>query len=187
MGGSAAGEPLPTSRELMRMSSFERRQWFDRRRALASGLSEAEIDRIFDKWAEAQREIHARIAANHAAGRMVRPGLRSYDRQLREFLDDDEFDVALFATGQTNRVELRAPTDDGGAMADGLQPGDIIESYDGAPVFRLVELQLMIRHSDPGQDVPIVVRRGGQLIDLTVPGQHPLGPKSPERSAPMLQ
>jgi predicted metalloprotease with PDZ domain len=184
-GGTATGEPIPQARDLMRMSNFKRRQYFDRRAARAAGLSEAEIDRVFEEWAEAEHEIHQRIAANHAAGRRVRPGTRSYDKQLREFLDDEDYDLALYATGQRNRVELVAPAPGRGEMAAGLQPGDLVESYDGQPVFRLTELQQMIKRTGYGTDVPVVVRRGGEIVELTVPGKHPLGPKTSERAAPM--
>jgi len=171
----------------MRITGFKRRQWFDRRSLSAAGVSDADVDRVFEKWAEAEREIHARIADDHAAGRWVRPGPRSYDRQLREFLDDEEFDVALFATGQANRVELHAPRIDRLALADGLQPGDLIERYDGQAVFRLTELQQMIKGTELGEAISIVVRRGDEMVELIVPGRHPLGPKTPNIATPNLQ
>lgn len=176
----------PSNQELMRMPNFERRQHFDRRPLRAAGLSEQEIDALYERWSEAEREIHLAIAENHAAGIRLRPGPLSYDAALRESLDDDDFDAALYATGQQNRVLLREPADGGRLMADGLQPGDFIESYDGERIFRLVDLQLLMKETSEDESIPLVVRRGDEFIELMVPGRHPLGPKSPGRAPPPL-
>jgi len=184
---AAAADTMPTPQELMRMTNFDRRQFFDRRAARAAGLTEAEIDQVYERWAAAERAIHSRIELDHARGRRVRPGTRSYDADLREFLEDDEFDVALYATGQMNRVHLSEPKEGGRPLAEGLLAGDIIESYDGEPVYRLIDLQLMMKETSAGEYVTVVVRRNGELVEVDVPGRHPLGPKTPRRTPPMAQ
>jgi hypothetical protein len=175
---------MPSPQALARMTNFDKRQYFDRGAARAAGFSEAEIERVHAHWRAAERALHERIEADRAAGRRVRPGTRAYDEALREYLDDDEFDLVLYATHQLNRVHLRAPAEGGRPMAEGLQPGDIVERYAGEPVYRLVDLQLMIKQTSSDEIIPVVVRRGDQLVEVDVPGRHPLGPKSPYRTPP---
>lgn len=181
----ARPDHMPPRRELARMTNFDKRQFFDRSAARAAGLDDAEIEQLYQRWLAAERAIHSRIALDAANGRPVRPNTRSYDDALREFLDDDELDVALYATNQLNRVHLVAPEQGGRPMAEGLLPGDVIETYDGQRVFRLVDLQLMIKETTREDVIPVVVRRGGQLVEVDVPGRHPLGPKTPRRTVPL--
>jgi membrane-associated protease RseP (regulator of RpoE activity) len=54
------------------------------------------------------------------------------------------------------------------AVRAGLQAGDRIESYDGHKIKSYTGLQELIRASG-GRTVPVVVRRGGQDLPLTVP------------------
>jgi membrane-associated protease RseP (regulator of RpoE activity) len=53
------------------------------------------------------------------------------------------------------------------AVRAGLRPGDRIESYDGHKVKSYTSLQELIRGSG-GRTVPVVVRRGGQDLPLSV-------------------
>ncbi|MBO3084417.1 M50 family metallopeptidase [Cellulomonas fengjieae] len=53
------------------------------------------------------------------------------------------------------------------AAAAGIEPGDVVVSYDGTEVTSWSQLSALIR--DTGEEaVPIVVERDGQLVDLTV-------------------
>jgi membrane-associated protease RseP (regulator of RpoE activity) len=54
------------------------------------------------------------------------------------------------------------------AVKAGLRPGDRITSYDGHKITSYDQLQELIRASG-GRTVAIVVRRGGQTLDLNVP------------------
>ena len=54
------------------------------------------------------------------------------------------------------------------ALAAGLLPGDEILTYDGLPVTNWSELLTDIQDAGTGRAVPIEVRRGGQVVELTV-------------------
>ncbi len=50
----------------------------------------------------------------------------------------------------------------------GLRPGDVIVRFAGEPIGSVTDLLGAVRASRPGQQVPLSVRRSGQLVELTV-------------------
>jgi RNA polymerase sigma-70 factor (ECF subfamily) len=52
----------------------------------------------------------------------------------------------------------------------GLREGDVLVSYDGAPLTNLEELQACVSARPYSQKVPLVIRRGGESRTLVVPG-----------------
>ena len=56
-----------------------------------------------------------------------------------------------------------------GALGEraGVRPGDIVERLAGEPVHSVDELERVARSLQPGQRVPIVVRRAGQHLILS--------------------
>jgi hypothetical protein len=174
---------FPPTNDLRRMPSFERRQHFDRRQALSANRSVEDVEVLYEKWKAAELMIHSAIAERTEEGHRGKPQPRMYDAALREYLEDDEFDVVLYSTGQLNRVRLES----GGKrpMADDFLPRDIIVSYDGEPVYRLIQLQGLIKAGQQGVDVPVVVRRGSQLVVVNAPGLHHLGPQTARRMRPI--
>ena len=53
------------------------------------------------------------------------------------------------------------------AAAAGIQPGDVVVSYDGTDITSWDQLSVLIRASD-AEPIPVVVERDGELVDLTV-------------------
>lgn len=53
------------------------------------------------------------------------------------------------------------------AAAAGIEPGDVVVSYDGTEITSWDQLSGLIRGSG-AQEVPVVVERDGELVDLTV-------------------
>ncbi len=187
MTASEANESsgMPSRRELSRMSSFKRRHYFDRRAAAETGMSPEEVEELYKKWEVAQLAIDVGVQQSIEEGRPRRPGPRIYDDKLRDFLSEDEFDVVLYATDQLNRVRLGSPAEGGRPMAEGFLPGDVIETYNGVPVHRLTDLQLMMKAQRGVESVPVTVRRNQLLIQLSAPGGHHLGPKYPRHIPPI--
>lgn len=176
---------FPSEAALRRMPAFERRKHFDVRAALRAGLTPEEVEALHEKWETAEMAAELTFEDRFGKGRRAKPGPRLYDQLLREHLNDDDFDVVLYSTGQMNRVRIESVEGRPDAYADQLQPGDVIESYDGERIFHLSQLQKLIRAGEEGTVVPYTIRRGNEIIALEAPGRHPLGPKSPRALAPL--
>ena len=54
------------------------------------------------------------------------------------------------------------------AESAGMQPGDIVLSYDSRAIRSMNQLFALVKKSTPGQSVPVVVFRGGQQFGLDV-------------------
>ena len=67
-----------------------------------------------------------------------------------------------------DRGNLRALVPGGPAEQAGLQPGDVITSFDGRPVSGPEELIVAIRSRQPGETVEIGYDRGGGEATVTV-------------------
>ncbi|MEX0716337.1 MAG: PDZ domain-containing protein [Planctomycetaceae bacterium] len=70
-------------------------------------------------------------------------------------------------------------TPDEAADKAGIRPGDTVLEFDGRPVADFQSLIDLIMEKQPGEEVPAIVRRGGQELELTVE----LGAWSSRRSA----
>jgi len=70
-------------------------------------------------------------------------------------------------TVTAEQTECAAGDPESPAAAAGLEPGDTVVAYDGAPVTSWDQLSGMIRGS-AGETVPVVVERGGQDVTLSI-------------------
>jgi C-terminal processing protease CtpA/Prc len=52
------------------------------------------------------------------------------------------------------------------AAVAGIQPGDVLVAFDGAPIDTMIEWIKTIRSLRPGETVRITIRRGGQELEL---------------------
>jgi hypothetical protein len=67
---------------------------------------------------------------------------------------------------QAEGVRLAGATDGSPAAAAGIREGDIIVQFAGRAIQNLEDLTTLLRSKKPGDDVEIVVLRGGQTITL---------------------
>lgn len=95
-------------------------------------------------------------------------------KPLRSELGDEAFDYYLYASGQTNRVEVLSVMQNSAAEQTGLQPGDYIHSYDQIRMFNWIELKRATAEGELGEYVSIDIIRDGQQFNLWVP-RGPLG------------
>ncbi|MBI1378745.1 MAG: PDZ domain-containing protein [Frankiales bacterium] len=72
------------------------------------------------------------------------------------------------------------------AQLGGLQPGDVIVSFDGTPVSTWDDLLVAIQKA-PQAPVPVVVERNGSTVTLTVPVSTALRPVTGPDGAPTRQ
>jgi len=68
--------------------------------------------------------------------------------------------------GNTRGALIAGVTEDGPAAGAGIQPGDVVVSFDGHPVNAMRDLPRMVADAPIGKEVEIVVIRKGQEVKL---------------------
>jgi membrane-associated protease RseP (regulator of RpoE activity) len=93
---------------------------------------------------------------------------------VRDEIGVDSFDRYLFETGQDNRVLVDSIIPGSAGEESGMLPGDVIENYGEQKVFNFRDLRGATSDGERGELVPVVVRRGGQRLELWLP-RGPIG------------
>lgn len=146
-----AGVPETTAEEIIwRQSEVELEQLELRDKAIREGWFRT------DRYYDSVRELDAE-------------GL-----DLRAEIGEQAYDQYLFQTGESNRVKVTALIQGSAAEQSGLMPGDIIENYDGEPVFSLSDLRNATTRGTRGETVPVTIRRSGNLMEANV-SRGPMG------------
>jgi membrane-associated protease RseP (regulator of RpoE activity) len=155
----------------------------DRRAALRSaGVADDVAEEIV--WLQGQEELD-RLELRDQALREGWFGTDRYRAELSEIsaqgpdlradLGDDVYDRYLFAAGEDNRILVEGVIAGSVAEEIGLQPGDIIERYDGGRVFTFGELRRATSEGTRGELVDVQIRRAdGSVVQSWVP-RGPLG------------
>jgi membrane-associated protease RseP (regulator of RpoE activity) len=151
---------------------------FDALSLVASGYSSQEAERLRERW---ERLTLDRLELNNRAlreGWLLEPRLqeehRALDTVFREDVGEEGYDAFLYATGQPNRVRVKEVIARSPASHAGVQPGDVIVSYDGERTFGARDLQLATAQGRRGDLVRIEVVRDGRPLTLRVE-RGPLG------------
>jgi hypothetical protein len=151
---------------------------FDAAGLVAAGYPAREAERLRERW---ERLTLDRLELNNRAlreGWLREPRLqeehRALDAVFREDVGEEGYDAFLYATGQPNRVRVREVIARSPASHAGMQPGDLIVSYDGARTFAARDLQLATAQGRRGDLVRIEVVRDGRPLTLRVE-RGPLG------------
>jgi hypothetical protein len=167
---AAQAEEVPASRHAPHQQPAEERPTFDEAALLASGVEPHDVARLRELWEEVEMD---KLYLNDRAARegwlfskRHRRQTRALQRTLREELDEESYDLLLFATGRSNRVVVREVLDRSPARSAGLEPGDVIFSYDGARVFNVGELRSSTAGGSEGETVRLEVLRKGELVGL---------------------
>lgn len=151
---------------------------FDAESLVAAGYSSQEAERLRERW---ERLTLDRLEVNNRAlreGWLLEPRLReehlALDAVFREDVGEEGYDAFLYATGQPNRVRVKEVIARSPASHAGMQPGDVIVSYDGERTFGTRDLQLATAEGRRGDLVRIEVVREGRPLTLRVE-RGPLG------------
>lgn len=81
-------------------------------------------------------------------------------------IDEDDAKVWGLAPGTTG-VLVNSVIEDSGAAAAGIEPGDIIISFDGKPIKEAFDFPRFIADTEPGSEVPIELIRQGERMTLS--------------------
>jgi regulator of sigma E protease len=119
-----------------------------------------------------QMNIRAMLNLNHAIPLVVERGGQRVPLSLMVTDDSKGKDFSLFKTGflpalQAEPVSVNSVTDNSPAAKAGVQKGDIFQSIDGH-VFHGTESIINYLQSRKGAPVTVEVKRGGQVIPMTL-------------------
>ena len=162
---------------------------FDDERLLAQRVHPSDVARLHDLW------VNHELERESIADRALREGwfmqkrhsaeLAQLDRELREDLQDADYDRYLYALGEPNRLRAGEVLEGSTARAAGLRRGDTILRYNDVRVFKPGELLLASSGGNPGDMVPVDIDRDGYRKRIYVE-LGPLGVKIEHDSGPPL-
>jgi len=93
---------------------------------------------------------------------------------LRDEVGADAYDRYLYETGEDNRILVDSVIPGSAGDENGLLPGDVIERYGDEPIFGFRDLRGATTDGQPGELVPVQVRRGGGTVEVWLP-RGPIG------------
>jgi hypothetical protein len=154
--------------------------WFDDEALAAAGLLPHQIDRLRDIFNASEMGL---IELEHQARREGWYGkprywraLRAMRNGLRKEIGEEDFDLLLYATGRKNRVVVDDVLRNSPGEQAGLEPGDVVLSYEGRRIFKAPELKQATVQGQRGDRVVIDVLRDGEVVRVYAT-RGPLGAK----------
>ena len=143
---------------------------FDADRLRRFGFGDEEIDQIRKDFSDYASAVRAESEDGRVpAGYLLDPDERESRRRLRaRYLTDREFDAALFATNQANRVQIVRLRENARTRKVGLRPRDQIISINGLRVFDLSDFEDGRARRREGQLHELLVLRGDKVFDVNV-------------------
>jgi len=148
---------------------------------IAAGFDQEETVFLNERWGEQQMDL---LYLQDQATREGWLGTPQYAQSVRELINGpgsmreeigrEAYDRFLYGSGQSNRVVINSVINRSPAQAIGLQPGDMILSYDEQPVFSASDLGRAISSGEPGERIVLEIDRAGQRVDLEL-ARGPIG------------
>jgi len=178
--GSAAGD-----------GEAESGLWFDEDELRSAGILPHEIERLRDLFNSSEMQL---IDLEHQARRegwYRKPRywkeLRNMRSELRQEIGEEDYDLLLYAAGRNNRVVIDGILRDSPGERAGLEPGDVVLSYEGRRIYKAPELKHATVQGRAGDRVTIDVLRDGERVRVYT-SRGPLGARlRPERILPLVQ
>ncbi|MEE2674521.1 MAG: PDZ domain-containing protein [Myxococcota bacterium] len=167
--------------EIESLKAKRREEWFDNEVLLRGGFDPEEIEALNEYYELIELE---RLFVRDEATREGWLGKPRYHRRMRELDErynalrfeygDDRYDWLLYASGEDNRVRVQRVMQHSSADDVGVEPGDIILSYEGERIFDVPSLQHATSGGRARETVSLDVEREGEHIRL-YPPRGPLG------------
>ena len=161
--------------------SSGQRNWFNQQAMLDAGVDPGKVNYIKDTFEQAEMD---RLYLQDQATREGWINSERYTKELQEInnrtadlrnqLNEKEFDSYLYAAGLPNRVLVQSVLSTSPANNAGIQAGDTILKYDNKRVFNWSDLTGATRGGNPNETVSVTVERDGQTQQLYMP-RGPMG------------
>ncbi len=156
------------------------RAWFDEQALLDSGMEVAlasELRQFFERLEMERLMLRDRSAReNWERGRLREEMQTLGDREqgLRERLGDEAYDAYLYASGQTNRVEVSSVLESAQAGQAGIRSGDFIVRYDNERIYNWRDLRDATTSGEITDTIEVEVERDGETLQFYL-ARGPLG------------
>lgn len=165
-----------------------RNRGFDADKLRQLGLDDFDISNIEDVFNELElRKIYLVNEAQRGSwirSQRFRDESRQLQGELRKSLDNQQYDLLLYATGQNNRVEITSTIPNSPAETAGILAGDKIIQYGEQTIFSPKELHDATIRGEAGELVAVAVQRGNEKLTLYLP-RGPIGTRfRPSNEAP---
>lgn len=177
-GGGEAGAPDAATAVVPFVDPASAAAGFDATALLERGYTEAEIQRLRERFEAFELEMLYLGDRARREGWRQRPLFQREAQRLRTALRDElgdrDFDAALYASGRNNRVVVAGVLADSAAARAGLRAGDELISYDGRRIF---EAQAVVRATAEGKaggTTELRVRRDDEELRFLLP-RGPIG------------
>ncbi len=156
-------------------------RWFNEKAMLSTGLSEAEITEIKNKYETIEME---KLYLRDRAIRENWIGTERYTRELTELngrfdsfrsqTSDNIYESLLYATGQSNRVVIQDVMQNSPASLAGIKTGDFLLQYGEARIYSAFDLRRAITDGEAGEEVRVELDRNGTTSTVYLP-RGPMG------------
>lgn len=103
-----------------------------------------------------------------------RSKLSAEEEAISAELGEDAYDRYLYATGQSNRVNVTSVIRKSPAESSGIEGGDVIYRYAGDRIYDSFDLRNATSDGEVGESVAVEVLRDDAILELYVP-RGPLG------------
>lgn len=174
LGDGSTGQDLTPKKRPVRFAQPETRElWFDESALLEAGLDARDfndIKRRFEKNELEKLELINRASAEDWAGNArLFKALMKKEEQFKNSLTPREYDIALYASGRPNRLQVTDVLDQSAAGIAGIKAGDIILNYGGKPILNRRDLEQATARGTEGEMITVNVLRGDETVTTYVP------------------
>lgn len=166
-----------------------RSKGFDVDKLRQLGLDDVEISRIEDTFNELELQkiylVNEAQRGSWIRSKRFRDESRQLQDNLRASLDNQQYDLMLYASGQNNRVEITSTLPNSPAESAGILSGDKIIQYGEQAIYSPKELHDATIRGEAGELVAVTVQRGNETLTVYLP-RGPIGTRFRPGIAPPL-
>jgi len=161
--------------------STQSNDWFNEQAMLDAGIDPVKVNTIKQAFEQAEMDkLYLRDQATREGWMNTKrytdsaKEIADRTRNLRNELNESEYDAYLYASGQSNRVIVSSTLSTSPASNAGIKPGDTILKYDNKRVYNWSDLTSATSEGSPSDTVSVTIERNGQLQQVYLP-RGPLG------------
>ena len=112
--------------------------------------------------------------------RRIFESIRDHGRFIRPWFGVNMIPLTPALAAQLQLGDIRgalvgATVENSPASRAGVQPGDVIISFNGRQILDWIDLRNRVAETDPGKQIPLVVKRAGHEINLTATAEKQPG------------
>ena len=175
---------LPEGHPPVERSSDE--DWFNLQGLVDIGMNPTRADQLKTRYETLElerlylRDQSVREEWNREQFREAMVALSAKEDLLQTELGEADYDAYLYASGQTNRLEVASVLANSQAGSTGIEAGDRILRYDNQRIYNWPDLQTATTGGNINDSVELEVEREGRVIQLYVT-RGPLGVRLNQR------